>query len=121
MRALICVLLLSASPLLAEEKVLVEADMNAIRTAMQMFHLDTNHLTTIENLDDVWTSNTPHQSINSGGGALVINPSVGIPFRRFLTLEEFFGPYLSYSSGRAREGPDGDHDEGTPQDLTGTG
>ena len=105
----------------AAQRTAAELQLANFQQAMEMFYLDTNRLTTIENLDDIFDPNAepPHQWINNGGGALVLRPEEGVPFRQVLTEDEYQGPYLSYPSGAEREDPDGDYDEGTPLDPWG--
>ena len=96
------------------------ADLVAIRDAMLSFNIDSSLLTTVENLDDTRSSNTqqPWQFINNDGGAVVVNPSVGIPFRQVLSASQFPGPYVSYhNSGRSFEGTSGDYDPGAPMSV----
>lgn len=91
-----------------------------IATAMELFYFDYNDFTTIENLDDSFstTVNPEYQRINDGGGALQINPTTGLVRREFLVQGSFAGPpYLTRSSGNEYEGSNGDYDEGTPLDL----
>lgn len=119
-------LLLTALPLLvvpafAEEKGAAGLDMVAIRDAMQLFYLDYNQLTTIENLDDILATegNPFYQGINNNGGALVIDVDDSRLRRRFLTVGPgIIGPpYLTVNG--PLEGADGDYDQGTPLDPWG--
>ncbi len=92
------------------------ATMQSLSNAMDIFYLDYSAITTLENLDDVKSSpaNPDYQSINFGGGALVIEYADGLIRRRNLVGDSFSGPpYLSTGSGTQVEGPDGDYDEGT--------
>ncbi|CAN5453620.1 hypothetical protein BH09SUM1_BH09SUM1_06650 [soil metagenome] len=97
-------------------------ELSNIRDAENFLYIDSNRLTTIENLDDVLSgSATNYQNINDGGGALVIDPYYGLPTRQFLNSGTYFGPYLTAGSNHPYEGPSGAYDEGTPLDLFGTG
>ncbi len=88
---------------------------------MEIFYLDYNLFTTLENLDDTFGSpgNPTYQYINDGGGALVIVPNTG-QIRRQVLVQDPFGvagpPYYGYGSNFDFEGPAGDYDEGTPLD-----
>lgn len=120
------IFILIASPLLiqpalAEEKGAAGLDMVAIRDAMQLFYLDYNQLTTIENLDDILATegNPFYQGINNNGGALVIDVDDSRLRRRTLTAGGgIIGPPYLTVNGPV-EGADGDYDEGTPLDPWG--
>lgn len=96
-------------------------EMNNLITAMEMFYIDNNRFTTLENLDDLAAPNPnqPWQNINDGGGALVFHPNVGELFRQFFPPETYLGPYIAGFQANRIEGPDGDYDLGTPLDPWG--
>ena len=101
-------------------KQITRLEIQNIRDAMQFFYLDYNEFTTIENLDDTFstTINPPHQRINDEGGALLIRPQIGTVRKEFLVkpISSAGPPYLTRSSGNQYEGPNGNYDEGTPLD-----
>ncbi|MCC5877237.1 MAG: hypothetical protein JJU11_13530 [Candidatus Sumerlaeia bacterium] len=96
-------------------------EMNNLITAMEMFYIDNNRFTTLENLDDLAAPNPdqPWQNINDGGGALVFHPNVGELSRQFFPPETYLGPYIAGFQGNRIEGPNGDYDLGTPLDPWG--
>ena len=118
--AILAIVLLATSAN-AAQRTAAELQLAHFQQAMEIFYLDSGYFTTIENLDDIFDpdADPPHQWINRGGGALVLRPAEGVPFRQMLTQDQFQGPYLAYPSGAEREGPDGDYDEGTPLDPWG--
>lgn len=95
------------------------ADLGAIRTAMEIFYIDSGRFTTIENLDDTisGTPLRPWNAINDGGGAITVIPGEGFLRRQFIA--NWNGPYLTFPSQRRVEEADDDYDIGAPFDLNG--
>ena len=118
--AVLSLAILLALPMLAaaQYEAITLSDMQVLADAEDRFAIDSGFYTTLENLDD--TANSPgnptFQYINDGGGALVLRTGVGEPFRRVLTTEWDFGPYVTIQQSRW-EAANGDYDQGTPIDL----
>lgn len=113
------------APIDPPEKATVTAavvEMSNLAQAMEIFFIDHDRFTTLENLDDLAAPNPnrPWQNINDGGGALVFRPSDSVLFRQFFPPETYPGPYMSGFQDHRIEGPDGDYDLGTPLDPWGS-
>lgn len=98
-------------------------EMQNMAQAMELFYLDYNRFTTLENLDDTFSNpaTPPYDGINDGGGALVFEPGFLLLERKTLAPGPLTAgpPYLTRNSSRDYEGPGGDYDEGGLLDLWG--
>ncbi len=116
----------SASPTADENsRAIALVEMQTMANAMEIFFLDTNYYSTLENLDDTRgpaPPDRPWQFIGEGGGTLVISPFEGdvLPNRvNLLTgLFQYQGPYITYQQNRM-DGADSEYDPGTPLDPWG--